>query len=98
MNVCSPETDKKVSLKRIYQLKSKEKKVYHYVPWIPEVPGKTESGTSGSAEHPNDFTRPIRSQYPNSGIFISVIGQILTGDPHFYNTMFWLHYQPLRVK
>ena len=25
----------------------------------------------------------------------SVIGQILTGDPHFCNTMFWLHFNQL---
>ena len=52
------------------------------VPWIPEVPRKTENGTSGSARRP--IVLRIQSEASIPILVYSVIGQVLTGDPHFY--------------
>ena len=59
--------------------------------WIPEAPENGKSGISGSARHP--FVLCIQSEASIPILGYSVIGQILTGDPHFYNTMFWLHFK-----
>ena len=55
------------------------------VPWIQEVPRKTENGTSGSAMHP--VVLGIQSESSIPILRYSVNGQTLTGDPHFYNTI-----------
>ena len=55
-------------------------------PWIPEAPRKTEKRTSGSVRHPVVLHIQSEANIPILGY--SVIGQILTGDPHFHNTMF----------
>ena len=64
------------------------------LPWIPQVPRKTENRTSGSARHPIVLRIQSEASIPILGY--SVIGQILTGDLHFYNTMFWHHFNYLR--
>ena len=51
---------------------------------------KTENGTSGSARHP--IVLRIQSEASILILGYSVIGQNLTGDPHFYNTIFWLQF------
>ena len=56
------------------------------IPWIPEVPRKTGNGTSGSARHQIVLRNQLDANIQILGY--SVIGQILTGDPHFYSTMF----------
>ena len=58
--------------------------------WIPEVPRKTENGTSGSARYPVVLRIESEASIPILGY--SVIGQILTGDPQLYNTVFWRHF------
>ena len=55
---------------------------------------KRTNGTSGSVRHP--VVLHIQSEANIVILGYSVIGQILTGDPHFHNTMFWLHFKWLR--
>ena len=55
---------------------------------------KRKNGTSGSVRHPVVLHIQSEANLPILGYF--VIGQILTGDPHFHNTMFWLHFKWLR--
>ena len=47
---------------------------------------KRKNGTSGSVRHP--VVLHIQSEANILILGYSVIGQILTGDPHFHNTMF----------
>ena len=47
---------------------------------------KRKNGTSGSVRHPVVLHIQSEANIPILGY--SVIGQILTGDPHFHNTMF----------
>ena len=52
---------------------------------------KRENGTSGSVRHPVVLYIQSEANIPILGY--SMIDQILKGDPHFYNTMFWLHFK-----
>ena len=63
-----------------------ETKIHVMLTGIPEAPRKTENWTSGSVRHPIVLRIQSEDSIPILGY--SVIGQILTCDPHFYNTMF----------
>ena len=64
------------------------------LPWIPEAPRNWKNSTTGSTEHPVVLCIQSEASIPIVGY--SLIGQILTGDPHFYNTMFSKNCEKLR--
>ena len=66
-------------------------KAWLFKPWYPKVPRKRENGTSSSLSH--SVVLRIQSEAIILILGYSVIGQILTDDPHFYNTMFCLYFK-----